>query len=193
MSLFLSCLQPKRGDLTDKSLNKISNMMEYKVKPTNSLNFSLTRNDNLIGNLTYENCFSFKAKLELPYNSSFQIEPKGFWGTEIEVKDNEKKLMKFEMNCNGDIIIQTSFGNKEQNFIFKHSGFLKNSFVLIDKEKKELVVVKPDYKWYGTINEYNITTTDFFDKIENQNFLLLAIAHCAYYYDVMTAGSVVVA
>ena len=91
-------------------------MKEYKIRSKNFLTFELTENEVLIGTLTYKNWFKFSAELEI-LDSKYQIEPKGFWGTTIELKEGEKILLKFRMNWNGEIVIQTYF-NEIKKWIY---------------------------------------------------------------------------
>ncbi|WBV60615.1 hypothetical protein PFY12_00505 [Chryseobacterium camelliae] len=163
-------------------------MTEYKVKSSNSLVFELTKNEIIIGNLTYKSWFKFSAEFDLS-NSKYQIEPKGFWGTTIELKEGEKILLKFRMNWNGDIVIQTYFNETKVGYIFKHRGIFKESFVLTDEAGTELLVMKPDLKWYSMNYGYQITTSDTFDTFIGKDILLMTSLHCAnYYMSMMMAG-----
>lgn len=157
-------------------------MAEYYAKSSNSLSFELFDDDKLTGKITYTSWFSFNAEIELADHQSFQVEPKGFWGTTIELKDNEKVLLKFRMNWNGEIIIQTYFDGVKESFVCKHRGVFKDSFVLTDKEGIELLVMKPQFKWNLLNYEYQITTSDDFEKYSNKDILLLTSLHCVNYY-----------
>src|SRR6476469_9993700 len=100
-------------------------MAEYQAKSNNSLSFELTNDDKLIGKLSYEKWFKFNAVIEIANNASYQVEPKGFWGTTIEIKDKEKLLVKFKMDWSGAIVVQTYFDDHEKDYMFKHKGFFK--------------------------------------------------------------------
>ena len=163
-------------------------MTEYKAQSKGLLSFDVTRNDKFIGRLSYKNWYSFKASVELADNSTYQIEEKGFWGTTIELKHNEKLLLNFKMNWNGDIIIQTYFDRAEADYVFKHKGFLKESYVLLDRKGTELLVMKPDLNWRKLNYNYQLTTTNEFDEFSNSKILLFTVLHCANYY-VSAAGS----
>ncbi len=163
-------------------------MTEYKVKSKNSLIFELADNEVLIGTLTYKSWFRFNAEIET-LHSKYQVEPRGFWGTTIELKEGEKILLKFRMNWNGEIVIQTYFNEIKKGYIFKHRGIFKESFVLSDQNGIELLVMKPDLKWSTMNYEYQITTSDIFDDFPEKEILLLTALHCAnYYMSMMTAG-----
>lgn len=163
-------------------------MTEYKVKSNDSLVFEVRNNETLIGTLTYKSWFKFNAELEM-LHLKYQIEPKGFWGTTIELKEGEKILLKFRMNWNGEIVIQTYFNEIKSGYIFKHRGIFKESFVLADQNGTELLVMKPDLKWSTLHYEYQITTSDIFDTFFEKEILLMTSLHCAnYYMSMMTAG-----
>jgi len=163
-------------------------MTEYKVKSNNSFIFEVTKNEVTIGTLTYKSWFKFDAEVEI-LNSKYQIEPKGFWGTTIELKEGEKILLKFRMNWNGEIVVQTYFNEIKQGYIFKHRGIFKESFVLSDQNGTELLVMKPDLKWNMMNYEYQITTSDIFDTFFDKEILLMTSLHCAnYYMSMMMAG-----
>lgn len=157
-------------------------MAEYYAKSNDSLSFELTHNDQLTGKITYKSWFNFNAVIELADHQSYQIEPKGFWGTTIELKDNEKVLLKFRMNWNGEIIVQTYFDGIKESFVCKHRGIFKDSFVLTDKVGMELLVMKPQFKWNLLNYEYQISTCDDFEQYPNKEILLLTSLHCANYY-----------
>lgn len=157
-------------------------MAEYYAKSNDSLSFELINNDKLTGKITYKSWFNFNAVIELEDHQSYQIEPRGFWGTTIELKDNEKVLLKFRMNWNGEIIVQTYFDGVKESFVFKHRGIFKDSFVLTDKIGTELLVMKPHFKWNLLNYEYQINTSDEFENYPNNNILLLTSLHCANYY-----------
>ncbi|BAP30919.1 uncharacterized protein CHSO_1882 [Chryseobacterium sp. StRB126] len=157
-------------------------MAEYYAKSSNSLSFELVNDNKLTGKITYKSWFNFNAVIELANHQSFQVEPKGFWGTTIELKDNEKVLLKFRMNWNGEIIVQTYFDGVKESFVCKHRGVFKDSFVLTDKEGTELLVMKPQFKWNLLNYEYRITTSDDFETYSNKEILLLTSLHCANYY-----------
>ncbi|MBK1895993.1 hypothetical protein [Chryseobacterium paridis] len=166
-------------------------MAEYHAKSSNSLSFEITRGDQLIGRLVYKSWFKFNAEVEIVDNLTYQIEPKGFWGTTIEVKDHERVLLKFRMNWNGEIVVQTYFNSLKKSYVFKHRGIFKESFVLADEEGIEFLVMKPDLRWSTMNYEYQITTSPAFDTLSNKELLLINSLHCANYYMSMIMSSVV--
>lgn len=166
-------------------------MAEYHAKSSNSLTFEVTKDNQLIGKLIYEDWFKFNAAMEITDDKSYQIEPKGFWGTTIELKDHERVLLKFRMNWNGEIVVQTYFDGVKDSYAFKHRGVFKESFVLANQEGVELFVLKPHLKWSSMNYEYQITTTEGFESLSHKEILLINALHCANYYMSMIVSSVI--
>lgn len=164
-------------------------MVEYKAKSDGSLTFVVSKDEELIGRLLYKSWFTFDAIIELADDSRFTIEPKGFWGTTIELKDGEKVQLKFKLNWNGDTVIQTHFDGFEKGYLFKHRGFFKESFVLIDQDGVELLVFKPELKWSKMNYEYHITASGSFESHPDKKMLLLSSLHSANYYMSMASGT----
>lgn len=161
--------------------------MDYQAISTNSLYFEISNKEQVIGQLIYKNWFKFNAEINI-LNSKYQIEPKGFWGTTVEVKDGENVILKFTMNWDGNILLQTYFNKIEKDYIFKHSGFFKESFILTDQKNNELLVMKPKFKWNSLKYEYEITTSVIFETFEEKDILLLNSLHCANYFMAMMMG-----
>ncbi len=157
-------------------------MTEYQAKSDKSFTFEVSEGDRLIGILTYESWFKFNAVIKMADQSHYRVEPKGFWGTTIELKDGEKVLLKFEMNWNGEIVLQTFVSDIEKGYIFKHRGIFKESFVLTDQEGTELLVLKPHLKWNRMNYEYRITISDTFATLPDKEIVLMSALHCANYY-----------
>ncbi len=163
-------------------------MTEYQAKLSNTLSFDLTKDDSVIGTLSYKSWFTFKAVMEIGNSSTFEVEPKGFWGTTIELRDGEKVLLNFKMNWNGEIVVQTHFNDIDKDYIFKHRGIFKESFILTDRDGTELLVMKPHLKWSKMNYEYVISASDNFDTFPNKEILLMTSLHCANYYMMMMMG-----
>ena len=163
-------------------------MGQYKANSTNSQNFSLTFDNHRIGELIYKKWYSFNAEILLSDGARYQLEPKGFWDSKIELKDDTKTLLEFKMGWKG-IIIKTFFDNKEDTFLLKLNSLLSSKFVLIDTDKSELMVAETDFKWNKLNYDYNIETTQNFDNFDNKELLLLTILHCINYYMTIIASA----
>lgn len=156
-------------------------MTEYLAKSNSTLTFEVTKNEKTIGKLVYKSWFTFHVEIEIS-NSKYMVGPKGFWGTTIEVKEDNNVLISLRMNWKGNIIMQTHFNNIEKNFVFQHRGFFKESFVFTDENGTELLILKPNWKWNKVNYEYQITASDVFEKLLHKELLLLNALHCANYY-----------
>ena len=95
--------------------------MEYLATSEKFTSFKLAKGDKIIGELNYKSWFKFNAEIDI-LNSKYQVEPKGFWGTTVEVKDGKKMILKFTMNWDGNILLQT-YLDPEKSYTFKHAGF----------------------------------------------------------------------
>jgi protease II len=156
-------------------------MGQYKVNSLNSKSFILTIENTKIGELNYTEWYSFKAEIKLADNSIYQLEPKGFWDSKIELKKAEKTLLEFKMGWKG-IVIKTNFNENEKNYLLKLKGLLSNKFILIDAEENEILAVDTDFKWNKFNFDYTIETSTEFDTMENKELMLLTILHCVNYY-----------
>ena len=165
-------------------------MTTYQAKSTKSLSFEVTQGDQLIGKLSYKSWFKFNAVIEMADKQTYQVQPKGFWGTTIELKDGESVLLNFKMNWNGEIVLQTYFEGFEIGYVFKHRGLFKDSYVLADQDGAELLAMKPHLKWSKMNYEYEIATSDTFDAFTHKEILLMTSLHCANYYMSMMSASV---
>lgn len=166
-------------------------MPDYQVAANGTRDFVLAANGQTLGTLHYTEWFSFKAVLTLADGAAFQIEPKGFWGTTIEVKDEQAVLLNFKMNWGGNILIKSKLTSRA--FLFKQKSLLKSTFVLLDKEERELLLVQPSFKWSSFNHDYSLTSTPEFEMLDSKALLLLTTIHCANYYMTMVAAAVVVA
>jgi len=164
------------------------NMMEYQAKSTNAKSFQLMKSDELVAYLNYKNWFKFNAEIVFVNRSVYQIEPKGFWETKVELRDGENVLLNFQMNWKGEIIIQAFVEDLEQRCFFRHRGFFKESFELTNQERTKLLVMKPQLKWKKMNYEYQISTSDAFEALPSKEILLMSSLHCANCYMYMATA-----
>ncbi|UFH57228.1 hypothetical protein [Spirosoma sp. KNUC1025] len=164
-------------------------MAVYQAKSSNSLSFELMQGNESIGKLSYKNWFQFTASIELANHSIYQLIPKGFWGSTIELKEADTVLLKFSMNWNGSIALKTYFNAIEKEYLLKHLGVFNESFVLIDQEETELLTLKPHVKWSNLNYEYTIQPSDRFEPLSHKELLLMTSVHCANYYLSMATGT----
>jgi len=165
-------------------------MSDYQVKSSDARRFVVTAENEKIGELNYDNWYSFKSELLLTTGEAFQVEPNGFWGTTIELKKAGVVLLYFKMHRDGNIIIKTMFDTEESNYNFKYKGIFKTSFVLQDENEKVFLEIQPDFQWSKRSYDYRISTTAEFDQISHNKVLLLTTVHCSNYFMHMMSGTV---
>lgn len=154
-------------------------MGHYKVNSKNSSDFILTMKNVKIGELKYLKWYSFKSEIVLADNSRYQLEPKGFWDSKIEVKQGEEIILYFEMGWKGIMINLNNSGTK---YLLRSKGLLSSKFVLVDTDEKELLAIENDFKWMELTFNFNIETSNEFDNFDNKEILLLTTLHCVNYY-----------
>ena len=163
-------------------------MALYIANATNSQDFSVTADNQKIGDLLYEKWYSFSARILMADGSSYQLEPAGFWESKIELKDRNKTLIEFSMGWKG-IIIKTLFNGREETFLLKLKGLLSNKFILLDVDKEELLVAETEFKWRKLSFNCNMETTAKFESFDNKEPSLLTILHCVNYYMATMSGT----
>jgi hypothetical protein len=165
-------------------------MAEYRVQSTDSRTFSLLGDGATLGQLHYAEWFSFKANLTLPDGTTLRAEPRGFWGTTIEVKEQDAVRLSFKMHWNGSIVLRSWLGEESRVFVLKNRSVLKNDYVLLDKEGQDLLHLQPDFKWRTGSYEQAISSAAAFEQLAAKEILLLCTAHCTNYYLAMMTSSV---
>jgi len=156
-------------------------MGQYKANSTNSRNFILTMDNVNIGELKYTKWYSFNAEIVLANNSLFQLIPKGFWDSKIELLKGEKTLLVFEMGWKG-IVIHSHLNGSEKKYLLKLKGLLSSTYILIDTAEKELLAVDANFNWSKLNFDFNLETSNEFDNFDNKELLLLTTLHCINYY-----------
>lgn len=165
-------------------------MEQYQAKSVDTKHFRLMKDGTEMGRLEYESWFSFKAEITLADHTRYAVQPKGFWGTTIEIKQQEQLLLDFKMDWKGQILIRTIFDGPEDYYILRQKGLFKSTFVLLHQEETELLQLEPDLKWSKMSYDYQITTTDGFAPLARKELLLLTAIHCANYYLTMMTAAV---
>ena len=161
------------------------------VESAEKRTFHLREGSAELGTLTYTDWFSFKADIHIKNGAAYAILPKGFWGTTIEVKQNENVLLSFRMHWNGNIIIDDQHTDHPKDYVFKMKGFLKSAYVLQDKDGVELLAVQPDFSWSKLHYNHRVETADTYGDTEFDNLLVLVTIHCTnYYMTMMTTAAV---
>lgn len=165
-------------------------MAEYQVKSMEARTFTLLAEGTALGELKYTEWFSFKSVLTLADGTLLRAEPKGFWGTTIEIKDQDAVLLSFKMHWNGDIVLKSRLGGVSRALVLKNQSVMKNTYVLQDKHGQLLLTIQPDFKWSKVNHDYAISSTELFETFEAKHLLLLTAIHCTNYFMTVSAGAV---
>ncbi len=161
--------------------------MKYHAIAEKYTEFVLTQNGKQIGQLNYKSWFKFSAEIQI-LNTRYLVEPKGFWGNNVEVLHGNKVILEFTMNWDGSIVMKSHFNDMEKNYTFGHKGFFRELFSLTDEKGNELLIMKPRIQWRSLNYEYQINTSEILESFEEKNLLLLISLHCANYYMSMMMG-----
>lgn len=163
-------------------------MNHYLAKSVDTTAFTLTEDGIVLGELKYSKWYSFSADIFLPDNSKYQLIPKGFWDSTVELKKNDEVVLSFKMGWKG-IIINTYFDKIEKGYILKLKSLWNSKYVLLDSNEKEFIAVETDFNWSKLRFDYMIETSGEFDNFNNKEVFLLTIIHCINYYLTMIAAS----
>ncbi|MEO6732258.1 MAG: hypothetical protein ABIN01_13660 [Ferruginibacter sp.] len=145
------------------------------AKSTDKKTFQLTDNEQLLGELIYENLFSHKAEIKVTNAGLYDIKPIGFFGTSIVVTKNGTEIANLKMNWRGQIVI--AFQNGEE-FIFKANGTFYNKYVIENKDKEKLLQFDPKFNWSKFHYNYDIT---YDKKPQDILFVLLGVYASNYF------------
>jgi|GEM_PF-291759 len=157
-------------------------MTTYSVKSTQSKLFTLSQDDTILGSLTYESWFSYQATIALSNGLTYAIQPKGFWGTTVEIKSGEAVLFDFTMKWDGQIVIRKNADDVDAAFIVEYKSVIKNTFILLGHDNKELLLIKPSFTWNKSSYDYQLTASATFEHLPNKALVLLVAIHCVNYY-----------
>jgi hypothetical protein len=156
-------------------------MITYSIKSTPSTLFTLSQDDTNLGSLTYESWSSYQATIALNDGLTYAIQPKGFWGTTIEIKSGETVLFDFKMKWDGQIIIRKNANDTDAAFVVKYKSVVKNTFVLLGQHDDELLLIKPSFTWNKSGYDYQLTASATFEHLPDKALLLLIAVYCINY------------
>ncbi|MFT3793093.1 hypothetical protein [Flavobacterium sp.] len=124
------------------------------AKSTNRRTFQLLENEQILGELAYENLLFLKATITLGDATPYEIKPVGLFGTSITVTQNKTEIANLQMNWRGQIVF--AFPNKQQ-LVLKPKGLLNNSYVIENSEKEILFQFHPRFNWSKFNCHFDIT------------------------------------
>lgn len=127
--------------------------------------------ENETSRLVYHGRFSSKADIIDVDKQVFTIAPVNIWRTAYEVRSGEKSILSFRRSWKGSTLIQTFFGSNDEEYAFRRKGIFHRRFLLLDKDDREMLVVKTEFIWKKFRYNYHIEVSDSVKR--RQNFQLL--------------------
>jgi len=127
--------------------------------------------ENETGRLVYHGWLSSKADIIDIDKQAFTIVPVNVWRTAYEVRKGEKLILSFRRSWKGNTLIQTFYGSNDEEYAFRRKGIFNSRFLLLDKDDREMLVVKTEFIWKKFRYNYNIEVSDSVKR--RQNFQLL--------------------
>jgi len=154
------------------------------AKSTDRKTFQLTENGQQLGELTYENLFSFlKAEIKLTNSDLYEVNPAGVFGTSIIVTKNGIEIANLKMNWRGQIVFSFQEG---QELVLKAKGiFFHNKYILENKDEEKLIQFDPKFNWSKFDYNYDIT----YDKKPQNILLVLLGVYASNYFIASMSGA----
>ena len=125
-----------------------------------SKNIVFYERNHIVLKLAYAGRFSYKASIIDSDNQVFSISPVDFWKMKMEVRLNQQCLYNIKRKWTGNSEISTNKDSASNLLRFKHKGFFRFRFVILDKDYRELAVVRPKFQWKGFRHDYEIEVSE---------------------------------
>ncbi len=152
--------------------------MQYTAQGNHNREFELfDSNNSSLGILDYTQWFTIKAKVIIPNGDSYNIAPKNFWLTDIEMNKNDIATASVKRNWAMNVIV--TIGDSSQ-YYFKGVGLLNRHFALLTEQDHEIAVLKPNFQWSKFTFDYEIETDDNYKELSDPVILLFLIYCCNY-------------
>ena len=135
-----------------------------------------------MGELIYENIFSYKAEIKLTNPELYQIKPIGIFGTNIVVTKNGAEIANLKMNWRGQIVFSFQDG---QEFVFKAKGGFHNKYIVENKDEEKLIQFDPKFNWSKFNYNYDIT----YDKKPQDILFVLLGVYASNYFIASMSGT----
>jgi len=152
------------------------------AKSIDKKTFQLIENNQLLGELVYENIFFSKAEIRFPNSETVQIIPVGIFRTTTTVTKNGTLIAKLKMNWYGQIVITFQDG---EEFVLKGKGMFYNKYIVENKDRETLIEFDPKFDWKKFRYNYNIT----YNKIPENVLLILLGVYASNYTIASLSGS----
>lgn len=164
-------------------------MKEYSAISKNFRKYILLTDQHPLAEMNYLNWYSLKASIKLSDSYQFLLKPKGIWNSKIELWKDEEVLLYYKLGWKG-INIKIQSEGIEESYLLKSKGVFKYKYVLIDSNKKELLTVKPKFRWNRFNHDFAIESTEEFENLKLKEAVLLTIVHSINYMIALKSATV---
>ncbi|TGD59118.1 hypothetical protein [Flavobacterium humi] len=164
--------------------------MNYTIKERSWKKIILTQGEKELGSLDYIGWSSAKCEINLHNGEKFSIDPKSFWKSSFELKQNGKTLLEYAMNFGGTFAFKSSVNDPDVAFTMKSKGFWGKSYVILDKKGDQMAQIMLGYSWKTFKSQYDIQTVPAFDALPLRDVLVLSMVHGIRYFTAMAAAAV---
>jgi len=127
-----------------------------KAKAVSHTQYILSDNGRENGTLRFDNWFSNQATLKITDDGDFRFIPVNFFRTHYQVIQNESVRFNLYRSWRGTTRIESHFSSNNEQFIMQRRGFFSAVYVLVDKDKRELITLKPEFDWRRFKRNFNI-------------------------------------
>jgi hypothetical protein len=161
-----------------------------KVEYSNSKEYILKSDDDaFLGKLVFENWTATKANITTQFGEFFDIATKGFWGTSMSISKSGVEFSELKMNWKGEIVIDMSANGKGEDYLLKSYNLWMSQFCLQNRDKKEIMIITPDYKWSKWHYNFKIEVNPDFKDMADEILTLISI-YGILYIMMMTGAAV---
>lgn len=120
--------------------------MKAKISGTRS--YTIRDGDKLLAMISYPKRFSRQAIVSLEDGRKYEIKSSNFWGTKLEVRESGKTIISLKEQIYGDFLINVVRQGHRLSLVCRQKGFLKDRYVLTDRNRRELASTSKNVKNY---------------------------------------------
>jgi hypothetical protein len=153
------------------------------TKCSDSKTFQLIDDEQLIGEITYEQLFKLHGTIKIGVEEPYEIKTEGVFSTTIHVRQNAVEIATLKMNWRGQIVIAFILG---EQFVLKPKGVFSSKYILENEAQVPLIQYEPSFNWKKFNYNYSI---NFEEKPKNYLLVLIGIFATNYYISTMSGAT----
>lgn len=143
--------------------------------------FTLTKEDQLIGQLNYRSLFSTKALLQTSPTEAYLAKTVGIIQPRIAIFKDKTEIASLHMQ--GSIALRIRFHETNQTFVLRSVGNLKSKYTIENEQHEILMEFEPSFAWKNFKYSYTISS-----EKENDVLLVLIGLYGANYFINLMSG-----